>query len=768
MLNALQKLYPVITILFFGFTAFLPAQLFAQSNSAIRVVVNSEEDGNAIIGATVFLTDQAGDTLSAAVTDVYGLLEFSRLQAGNYRLRISSLGYEPKVEEVDLASDEIKVLELYLNTDTAELGEIEVRVQRRVTQREAGKQTVSSVEVARIPSPGPGGDLTMYLQTMPSVVSTGDRGGELYIRGGTPAQNLVLVENMPIVKPFHISNLFSAFPEAALNSVDVYAGGFGAEYSAATSAVLDVSLRQGNKREFQSEAAVSPYIVTLQAEGPVVEDEQSFMFMGRHSVIEQVGPQLTGDDVPIMFYDFLGRYSFNWPGLVCNITGVHTFDRGEINPLRDIKLSWDNTVLGTRCIGFSEQLDNTIDFTFGYSSFNSSEEGIDEIGRSSGLSMGFFRMDNETNFLKNKADYGFNLNFINYVAELDEPFVQQLGGEVRYTSLDAQMDDLVTTLSSYFSINWEVTDNIDLTTGLTSQIRMRDMTPTLEPRLKMSWNPGGTDKNEITIAGGRYMQMFEAINDERDAGTVFYVYKPVDTGDPYPESLHGILGYSREISENIGISIEGFVKTHKHIPVARWTREPGNTLETGNVDSFGYGGDLQLEMDFSPFYLLIGYGISEVTYEGNTEDLVAWVDEPSISYNPSHDKRHQLSVISTLEVSDFNFNVSWKYSSGGTYTKLYAYDLALTNLPFQNSLEDQGQALTLFQRPFDGRLPYFSRLDMSVDRTFEVSEFFAFEGKIGAINTLNTRNIFYYDINTMQQVDQLPLVPYASIKLNIN
>lgn len=768
MKKSVQTVSPFFLIIVTLLTSFLSTNVIAQSNSTIRVVVNSENDGNAIIGATVFLTDQSGDTLSAAVTDVYGLLEFSRLQEGNYRLRISSLGYEPKVEEVDLGTSEIKVLELYLTTDTAELGEIEVRVQRRVTQREAGKQTVSSVEVARIPSPGPGGDLTMYLQTMPSVVSTGDRGGELYIRGGTPAQNLVLVEKMPIIKPFHISNLFSAFPEAALNSVDVYAGGFGAEYSGATSAVLDVSLRQGNKREFQSEAAVSPYIVSLQAEGPIVQDQQSFMFIGRHSVIEQVGPEITGDDVPIMFYDFLGRYSFNWPGLVCNITGVRTYDRGEINPMREIQLSWDNTVLGTRCIGFSEELDNTIDFTFGYSSYNSSESGIDEIGRSSGVRMGFFRMDNETNFLKSKADYGFNLNFINYVAELDEPFVQQLGGEVRYTSLDAQMDDLVTTLSSYFSFNWELGDNMEMVTGLASQIRMRDMTPTLEPRFKFSWNPGSGDKNEVTIAAGRYMQMFEAINDERDAGTVFYVYKPVDTGDPYPESLHGILGYSREVSDNIGISIEGFVKTHKNIPVARWTREPGNTLETGRVESFGYGGDLQLEFDFYPFYLLLGYGISEVTYEGSTEELVAWVDEPTISYNPSHDKRHQLSVISSVELADFNFNLSWKYSSGGTYTKLYAYDLSLTNLPFQNPLEDQGQALTLFNRPFDGRLPYFSRLDVSVDRVFRMSDSFAIEGKVGAINTLNTRNIFYYDINTMQQVDQLPLVPYASIKLNIN
>ena len=198
--------------------------------------------------------------------------------------------------------------------------------------------------------------MSVYLQTLPGVVTSGDRGGELFIRGGTPAQrNLILVDKMPIVKPFHISNLFSAFPQSVISNVDLYAGGFGAEYVGATSSVMDVSLRQKYEKISKSVAS-SPYIISAIAEGPIEMNQQSLMVMGRYSVIEEIGPELTGEDVPLKFSDMLARYSVNWEGLTCNVTALHTYDRGKINPKRNVSLGWENTAIGARCLGYSEEL----------------------------------------------------------------------------------------------------------------------------------------------------------------------------------------------------------------------------------------------------------------------------------------------------------------------------------------------------------------------------------------------------------------------------
>lgn len=763
-----MKFHQLLFITLAIFTLFFTKTAFAQSgNATLRIIATTEDEGTPVIAANVLLTSTEGDTLKAGTTDAYGFLEFPNLEANTYRVRISYIGYETLVGTVTLEPGETQIYRPELATDTAELDELVVRARRSTVQREAGLQSISPEDLNRVPTPGPGGDLTMYLQTLPSVVTTGDRGGELFVRGGTPSQNLILVENMPVIKPFHISNLFSAFPQNVLSGVDVYAGGFGSKYTGATSAVVDVNIRQGNMRSFQSEAAVSPYIASFQAEGPIVPEEQSFMLMGRYSLIEDTGPTLTGEDVPLRFSDIIGRYSIKWPTIVCNMTGLHTYDSGRINPARMVDLTWSNTAIGMRCLGFAEELNNTVDFTIGYTGYNSTESGVDNVDRESSVNMGYMRMDNRGNLFGIPTDYGFKLEFIQYQAFLDDPFAQTRGRDVRFTGLSSSLDDISTILSTYVSLDWEPVNKWTIRPGIASQMNIRDVEPTIEPRLRIFWQPRGNDDLEFSFAAGRYYQMNEAINDERDAANVFYVYKPIDKDDPLPVALHGILGYRQQINPTFGLSIETYVKSQDNIPVAQWTREPANTLETGLVESFTYGADIQAEMNLNRLFVSASYGYSEVTYEAPSDELVAWIDEPVFSYNPAHDRRHQLNVIASFSLGKYTANASWQYASGGPFTQIYAFDLALTDLPRQNPLTTQGEAMTLYSRPYGGKLPSFQRLDVSLNRTFQISRGFEIETEVGAINTLNTTNVFYFDVNTLQQVDQLPLVPYLSFSASI-
>lgn len=733
--------------------------------STLRIIAISEAEGTTVIGATVFLTEPDADTLHAGVTDAYGFVEFSNIEARTYQVRVSYIGLQTNVNTITLEPGTTRIYRPELQPASEELGEVVVSAEQRSgnVRREAGRQTITGQELRRVPSAGPGGDLTAYLQTLPSVVTTGDRGGELFVRGGTPYQNLVLVENMPIIKPFHISNLFSAFPQEALSSVDVYAGGFGAEYSGASSAVLDVKLRQGSMRRHQGEFAVSPYIYSYQLEGPVIRDRHSFFLMGRHSVIEQTGPDLTGEEIPIQFYDIIGRYSINWPALTCNMTGIRTYDNGQINPVSQVNLSWTNTTAGMRCLGFAEELENAIDFTIGYTGYQSSETGFDNTGRTSNLDMGYMRLDNTQQAWGLTANYGFKLDFIRYTAELDQLFADRSRQEARFVGLGSSLDEISTNLSIYLSTEWEPSSRVTITPGFTSQTSLRDLSPTAEPRLRITYRPTGTSTKEFSLALGRYFQLHEAITDERDAGTVFGIYKPINEEDPYPESLHGILGYRQKFNNYFEASLETYIKTHSNIPVAQWTREPGNTLNTGLADALSYGLDIQTEFNFAPFYISLGYGWSKVTYEAPADELVAWIDRDIFSYNPTHDRRHQFNAIATYEFGKFTANLNYQFSSGGTYTRIFAFDLALTDLPNQHPLENQGTAQTLYSEPFNGRFPNFQRLDLSVNRPFRLSSFVNLDTEIGVINTFNTRNVFYFDVNTLQQVDQLPLVPYLSL-----
>ncbi|NGP87283.1 TonB-dependent receptor [Fodinibius halophilus] len=742
---------------------------FAQSSDAtLRLVITSEDNGRPIVNANIVLTNPEGDTLHAGASSVNGIKEFSNIAPKTYHIHISYIGYQKYRKAITLESGDPHVQKVSLKTETIESEGVTVGVKSGSVKREAGQQTITTEDIDLVPAPGSGGDLSSYLQTLPGVVTTGDKGGEFYIRGGTPSQNIVLLDNMPIIKPFHISNLFSAFPKEAINNVNIYAGGFGAKYTGATSSVLDVSLKQGNLKQYESSASLSPYLVSFQAEGPVMKEKSSFFIIGRHSAIDQTAPSLTGEEVPILFNDLIARYSVNWPGFSCNITGLHTYDRGKINPERNLQLKWNNSAAGIRCLGYGENVSHTLDITAGYSNFNSSERGVDGFGRESGVTKAYFQFDNGGTFLGMKMDYGFRWNLNFYDAKLDEPYPELRDKKQRFPGLDSSMDKFNSIFSGYASLDLKPFEGLTITPSIASQNRLQDMHLTFEPRIRIAWNPNNNDRHEFNFAAGRYVQMAEGITDERDAGTVFYVYKPVGSEGAMPTALHGILGYRRQVGQSFEASIEGYVKDQSNILVSKWTQEPGNTIRTITADGFTYGADIQLELNTYPFYFSLGYGLAEVTYKMPKSSLPTWFEGSEFTYNPSHDLRHQLNIIASYKVAGFTANLNWRFSSGSPYTRLFAFDLKLDNLPDDGVLTNRGTAKSLYSKPFDGKLPSFHRLDISLSRNFELTPNFALKAEAGAINAYNMRNVFYYDVNTLSQVDQTPLLPYISVTANIN
>ncbi|TVQ01783.1 MAG: hypothetical protein EA359_13220 [Balneolaceae bacterium] len=432
-----------------------------------------------------------------------------------------------------------------------------------------------------------------------------------------------------------------------------------------------------------------------------------------------------------------------------------------------MELTWGNTALGMRCLGFGEEVDHAVDFSLGFSSYHSTESGFDNTERSSGIKMGFLRMDNKWEIMRVPLDYGVKIDFVQYNAQLDELFAERSGAGVRFTHWDSKIDQLTSTFSGYTALNWQPAHGLTLKPGFVTQVTLSTISPTFEPRLRISWQPGGDDRQEWSLATGRYLQVMEAISDERDAGTVFYVYKPVDREDPLPESLHSIMGYRRQIGNLVDISVEGYAKRHRNIPVARWTREPGNTIVTALADGTTWGADVQAEFNRGRFYLLFGYGLSKTEYRADANDLVAWIDRDVFRYNPPHDRRHQLNLITSMKFAGLTANAIWQYSSGNPYTKLFAIDMLL-DVSTQHPLTDRGRMVSLYSEPFDGRFPSFRRLDVSLSRPFRLAPGFTLEAEIGAVNAYNVQNIFYFDVNTMQQVDELPFLPYLSLSFRLS
>jgi hypothetical protein len=730
----------------------------AQDGAFLRVVTINGEDGTPMTGATVTLAEPRSEDPPEmyCVTDRDGLCEIRNIQAAiELELAVSFVGFQRYVESIQFKTGERKLVRVTLSPAVGEMDELVVTRQRYLTTGEVGIQRITSEQISRTPSPVAGGDLASFLQSVPGVITSGDRGGDLYIRGGTPDQNLILVDNMPIIKPFHISNLFSAFPDNIIQNADLYAGGFEPGYAGATSAVLDVGLRPGNMREHSVSASVSPYVAGLQIEGPLQTDRSSFLINSRYSLIDQTGSVLTGEDQNIQFADVLGRYTVQDDNITCSVTGLYTHDSGEIVPLREVDHSWTNIAAGARCLAFSETFNHPIDASAGFTSYKNEEGTPEQRERLSIVNQIYVAMDFKNDIGRLPVDIGFGMTMKTYRLELSERFT-------RFVSLE-NLDVTVPVGYVFTATEWSVGDNITFYPGFTSQFTL-EMPLTFEPRMRIAWQPGGSEQSQISLAAGRYVQMHSGISDERDAGTVFTVYQPVESGDPFPSAVHGLIGYNQRVGDSVSFNLEGYAKRHFNIPVSKWNPEPRIELETALADGLTFGFDFRISIEEPRYYATASYGWSLSEYEAVSGDLGAWVEEPVFSYSPAHDQRHKLNVTGGRSYMGFNLDARWELGSGKPYTEIFGYDFSI-RLPFENPNTSPGTARILYSEPYNGRMPWYHRLDVSISRDLELKGNSRLETQLGVINAYNRRNIFNFDYGTLQRVDQSPFFPYLSLRM---
>jgi len=325
MMNRL-KINSLLTIVFM---LFLSANLLAQKG-IVRGFIYNDKTGEAEIGATVFLK---GTTMGAA-TDVNGFYSITKIPAGSYTLKVTSLGFDSveykfNIKEKEIVAKNINIKEASKMMSTfvvsAEKQEAKTQVKMSVTK-------VTPKEIKSIPAIGGDPDLAQYLQVLPGVTFTGDQGGQLYIRGGSPVQNKVLLDGMIVYNPFHSIGLFSVFDTDLMRSADVYTGGFNAEYGGRISSIMDITYRGGDRKRLRGKFSASTFSSKLMLEGPLKKSKKggnggiTFVLSGKHSYLEQSSgmyksyfqglssENARGVDtlgLPYGFTDIYGKVSFN-------------------------------------------------------------------------------------------------------------------------------------------------------------------------------------------------------------------------------------------------------------------------------------------------------------------------------------------------------------------------------------------------------------------------------------------------------------------------
>ncbi|MEP7128716.1 MAG: TonB-dependent receptor, partial [Chitinophagales bacterium] len=277
------------TALFFLLLSCFTTQLFAQ-NATVRGLVYEKASGEPVIYTNVILKG----TGLGAQTNEDGLYNIANVKPGSYMIFCTQLGFDSVEIPITVRPNEILNQQIFLSKSAIELENVNISAAReeKKTETAVSMTKITSKDITRIPSVGGEADLAQYLQVLPGVVFTGDQGGELYIRGGSPIQNKVLLDGMTIYNPFHSIGLFSVFETDIIRNVKVFTGGFSAEYGDRLSAVLDVTTRDGNKKQFAGKVAVNPFLTKVVLEGPIKKlndagSSVSYMFTGKSSYLDK-------------------------------------------------------------------------------------------------------------------------------------------------------------------------------------------------------------------------------------------------------------------------------------------------------------------------------------------------------------------------------------------------------------------------------------------------------------------------------------------------
>ena len=765
-------------LVFTGFFIFLAAIAAMAQDNSIKGFVYEEVTGEPMMFTNVYLK---GTTFGGS-TNENGYFNINRIPDGKYTLLITSVGYDTISEVISVAKGQSVSRKYFLKETSQKLETVTItadKIEAR-TETKTSVITVTPKTITKIPSVGGQADFAQYLQVVPGVIFTGDQGGQLYIRGGSPIQNKVLLDGMVIYNPFHSIGLFSVFDTDIIRNADVYTGGFGAEYSGRISSIMDISTRDGNKKRISGKIGGNTFGAKVMLEGPLMKAKNpedatiSFILSAKNSYLEQTSkalyPYASENGLPFNFQDIYGKVSLNAPnGSKVNLFGFSFND--QVNNYMSLSdFGWNSFGAGTNFLVIPGKAPVMIEGNIAYSSYTSRMKESDNPDRYSninGFNMGF---DFSQFMGKNTLKYG--LEMLGYTTDYVTYSVyghNKIGAKLNSTEIGIY--------AKYKAVLGKFL--VEPSFRLQFYASLPDISP--EPRLAVKYN--ATDRFRLKAAAGMYSQNFVAATSDRDVVNLFYGFlSGIDNlpdtynGKPITSYLqkanHFILGGELDLTNNMTLNLEGYWKDFVQLTNINRNKIYADSQQNGNIPDLlkkdftketgdAYGFDISLKYEDKHWYLWAVYALGFVTreYEKAVEDGVELTQ-----YAPHFDRRHNINVILTYTAGakrQWEFSGRWNFGSGFPFTQVqgfyeyYSFQDGV-NFDYTNTNGDLG---VLYGELNGGRLPTYHRFDIDVKRKFYFSESTLLEANLSVTNIYNRNNVFYVNLITSDVARQLPILP---------
>jgi hypothetical protein len=274
----------IVTFIFFLLSTFsYSISSHAQSGKfTISGYVRDGSSGESLPAATIGILELK----RGANSNAYGFYSIT-MPAGKYTLKVSYLGYETQLIDIQVNSD--KKLNLDLLPKNIEKKEVVIKDKRKdenVKSVDMGLHQLSMENVKKLPVIMGEVDVLKSLQLLPGVSSAGEGQSGFYVRGGGPDQNLILLDDAVVYNTGHLFGFFSVFNGDAIKNVTLIKGAAPANYGGRLSSVVDISMKEGNNKKYQAEGGIGLIASRLSFQGPIINEKSSFMVSARRTYID--------------------------------------------------------------------------------------------------------------------------------------------------------------------------------------------------------------------------------------------------------------------------------------------------------------------------------------------------------------------------------------------------------------------------------------------------------------------------------------------------
>jgi hypothetical protein len=736
--------------------------LHAQKGATVRGNIYDNANGQPIPFVNVILR---GTTLGAT-TDNNGFFQIINAPTGEQTLVVTYIGYDSMAVNVSLTEGGIVYKSITIAEAAKSLDAVVVsgRKDKAKNTPQVSQITLTPKQIKALPSTGGDADIAQYLPVLPGIISSGDQGGQIYIRGGSPVQNKILLDGMTIYNPFHSIGFYSVFETETIRSVDVLTGGFNAEYGGRISAVVDLKTREGNKKQLSGSVSGSPFQVKGLIEGPIVKLKQdngssiSFMLTGKKSLLPNTSKTLydyaakdSSNGLPFDYQDFYGKVSLvSGNGSKLNVFGFKFKDGVNYTNIAD--LNWNTEGYGANFTLIPTGLKMIVGGSLAYSKYNISLQEANPTPRLSGV--------NSFNGILDFTVLGKNSEF-KYGAEIsgfstDLSFNNPLGFTYKQNENTTEIAAFARYRKTLNRLVIEPSFRIHRYTALGES--------TFEPRFAAKLN--ASDKFRFKFSGGLFSQNLISTVSEKDIVNLFvgFLSGPeeqffkVGTNEPVTsrlqKAIHAIGGFEVDLTKNTELNIEGYFKNFTQLIDINRTKtkftDPNYIAETGKA----YGVDATLRYEKNGLYIWSTYSLAFVNRFDGRE-----------TYPTNFDRRHNINLLATYA---FGANRSWEAAARWNFGSGFPFTLTqgfYSNFNFNNGIgtdilrgnPDLGVIYSAQRN--GGRLPDYHRLDISLKKVISFTKNIKLDIVASVTNAYDRRNIFYFDRVRYSRVDQLPILP---------